>query len=84
MRREPIESSVIASMGYNPERCELDIEFRATGDVYRYSDVPPEEYQAFMAAESKGEYLNLVFKFRNYAHQIIQRGQKGSRSNLAS
>lgn len=72
MRREPIESSVIASMGYDLGRCELEIEYRATGDVYRYFDVPPEEYQAFMTAESKGEYLNEVFKPREYRYEIIR------------
>ncbi len=36
---------------------ELEIKFRASGDVYRYFDVPGEEYAAVMAAESKGTYL---------------------------
>lgn len=76
MRREPIESSVIASMGYDSERCELEIEYQATGDVYRYFDVPLDEYQAFMAAESKGKYLNEVFKQREYRYEIIRHGQK--------
>lgn len=74
MRRKPIESSVIASMGYDPERCELG--YWATGDVYRYFDVPLDEYQAFMAAESKGEYLNKVFKPREYRYEIILHGRE--------
>ena len=35
-------------------RRELEVKFRASGDVYRYFDVPGEEYAAFLAAESKG------------------------------
>lgn len=81
MRREPVESSVIAYMGYDPQRRELEIEYRANGDVYKYFDVTLEEYEAFLAAESKGEYLNLVFKPRNYRYETIQYGQKQG-SNL--
>lgn len=76
MRRKPVESSVIASMGYDPERCELEIEYRATGDVYKYFDVTLEEYETFLAAESKGKYLNKVFKSREYRYVIIRHGQK--------
>ena len=54
MRRIPVPSMSIASIGYLPTERELEIKFRASGDVYRYFDVPGEEYAAFMAAESKG------------------------------
>jgi hypothetical protein len=55
---------------------ELEIEFRASGDVYRYFDVPGEEYAAFMAAESKGTYLNQVFKPREYRYLVVLEGGK--------
>ena len=51
MLREPVDSSVIASMGYAADRQILEIEFR-TGDVYRYFDVPVEEHLALQRAES--------------------------------
>jgi hypothetical protein len=54
MQRKRIPSTSIASIGYLPAVRELEIEFRASGDVYRYFDVPCEEYAVFMAAESKG------------------------------
>ena len=54
MRRIPVHSTSIASIGYLPVERELEIKFRASGDVYRYFDVPGEEHAAFMAAESKG------------------------------
>ena len=66
MQREPIDSSVIASMGYAPKERILELEFRETGDLYDYFDVPPEGYAAFRCAESKGTYLNHVFKLRGY------------------
>ena len=71
MQREPIDSSVIASMGYAAEQRILQLEFRS-GDVYRYFDVPEEEYAAIRSAESKGTYLNQAFKPRGYRYLRIQ------------
>lgn len=67
MSREPVDSSVIASMGYAAPRRILEIEFHS-GDIYDYFDVPEEEYAAFRSAESKGTYLNQVFKPRGYPY----------------
>jgi len=66
MERIPVDSSSIASIGY--EDHVLEVEFRQTGEIYRYFDVPHEEYAAFLAAESKGTYLNQVFKGRGYRY----------------
>ena len=79
MRRIPVRSTSIASIGYLPGERELEIEFRASGDVYRYFDVPGNEYAAFMAAESKGTYLNQVFKPREYRHVVVFKGTSVSR-----
>jgi hypothetical protein len=76
MRRIPVRSTSIASIGYLPAKRELEIKFRESGDVYRYFDVPGEEYAAFMAAESKGTYLNEVFKARGYRFFVISEGGK--------
>jgi phosphoribosylpyrophosphate synthetase len=71
MSREPIDSSVIASMGYAAARRILEIEFHS-GDIYDYFDVPEQEYVAFRSAESKGTYLNQIFKPRGYLYIRIQ------------
>ncbi len=76
MRRIPVHSTSVASIGYLPTERELEIKFRASGDVYRYFDVPREEYAAFMAAESKGTYLNQVFKPREYRYVVVSEGRK--------
>lgn len=68
MQREFLKSSVIASMGYAPAERILELEYRDTGDVYDYFDVPPEEYASFCSAESKGVYLNQIFKLRGYRY----------------
>jgi len=71
-----VDSTTIAQIGYDSSKRELGIEFRQTGKVYVYFDVPPEEHEAFMAAESKGTYLNTVFKLKEYRYTIVKRGQK--------
>ena len=70
-----MESEGIASIGYNAGRNELEIEFRQGGSVYRYFGVPLEEYLEFMAAESKGTYLNQVFKLREHPYLVVRDGR---------
>jgi hypothetical protein len=71
IRRHPIDSSVIATIGYDPLAKLLDIEFKDDGKVYRYFDVPLSEYEAFMEAPSKGTYLNTEFKKAGYLYDVI-------------
>jgi hypothetical protein len=66
-------SSVIAVMHYNDETRILTIVYRGKRGVYRYFDVPPDEYTAFRAAPSKGVYLNEIFKDRNYRYERMSR-----------
>ncbi len=76
MQRVPVDSSSIASIGYAPQERVLELEFRQSGEVYRYFDVPADEYGAFLAAESKGAYLNQHFKPRGYRYQRIPPSSK--------
>jgi hypothetical protein len=76
MRRNPVRSTSVASIGYLPARRELEIKFKESGDVYRYFDVPEEEYVAFMEAESKGTYLNQVFKPQGYRFFVVIEGKR--------
>ena len=57
MRREPVSSSVIASVGYSADENLLEVEFR-TGRVYTYHRVPPSVYAGLRAARSVGRYFN--------------------------
>jgi hypothetical protein len=75
MRRVWVDSSSIASIGYEAATRQLEIEFRESGDVYRYFDVPEEEYAALLAADSRGTYLNQVFKERNYRYRLVSRAR---------
>lgn len=67
-----MDSSCVASIGYDSIKRELEIEFLENGEVYRYIDVPPEEHAAFMAANSKGSYLNEVFKPKDYQYDVVR------------
>lgn len=65
MERTTVSSSNINSIGYEAETQTLEIEFMR-GSVYQYSDVPVEEYEAIMNADSKGKYFNANIK--NHYH----------------
>ncbi|HXC96790.1 MAG TPA: KTSC domain-containing protein [Edaphobacter sp.] len=64
-------STVIAAMHYNEKTQILTIVYRGKRGVYRYFDVPSEEYAAFCAAPSKGTYLNEIFKTREYRYERV-------------
>jgi hypothetical protein len=56
MKRQSVDSSNLASVGYDEENETLEIEFNH-GGVYQYFDVPKEEYEALMNASSLGSYF---------------------------
>jgi len=56
MVRESVQSSNIASIGYNEATSTLEIEF-LNGSVYQYFDVPKYIYDNLMQAESRGQFL---------------------------
>ena len=39
-----VDSSAISSISYDPQSLTLDIEFKSSGEIYRYFDVPNDEY----------------------------------------
>ena len=64
-----VDSSNIEAIGYDETSQELHVQF-LSGNKYVYYDVPSELFDAFMAAPSKGSFLNREIKevFR-YARQ---------------
>jgi hypothetical protein len=72
MQRQKVDSRVIWSIEYDPAPRTLELEFRDTGDIYEYFDVPPEEHAAVCSAESKGAYLNQVFVVKGYRYRRIR------------
>ena len=61
MNRTYVDSSNLASIGYDPNSMVLEVEFKK-GSCYQYFDVPQSTYDELMASSSKGGYLNNVVK----------------------
>lgn len=57
MRRTPVSSSAISSLGYDERKSVLEVEFRS-GVVYDYFDVPPKVWRELQAADSKGRFVS--------------------------
>ena len=57
MKRTPVESSDVVSIGYDPKDRTLEIEFREDR-IYQYYEVPQDIYDAFLRANSFGGYFN--------------------------
>jgi hypothetical protein len=68
MKRVPVKSSNILSIGYDEENQLLEIEFN-THRVYRYSSVPPHVYAGLMQSESHGKYF---LTYINSAYAYIE------------
>ena len=61
MKRTPVNSSNILSVGYDLSTLTLEVEFH-NGSVYQYFDVPEAIYEALISAESHGTFLNTQIK----------------------
>jgi hypothetical protein len=61
MERTPVESSAIASVGYDASRQILELEY-IDGDIYRYFEVPKALHRALLDAPSIGQFVNKEIK----------------------
>jgi hypothetical protein len=61
IQRLAVNSTVIASIGYDPNVSTLEIEFK-TGRIYRYFLVPEWQVAKLRAAASVGAYFNEVIR----------------------
>ena len=69
VRLVDVDSTQIHSIGYDPETQTLAVRFtrgygekRGPGSLYHYANVTQEDYDAFLAAESKGRHFGATFK----------------------
>lgn len=69
MHHLPVQSTMLASAAYCPDRTLLDLQFR-DGTLYRFFEVPEACFQQLMASDSKGTYFNR--NIRNcFRHQLL-------------
>ncbi len=74
MQLVTVESSMIHAVGYDAERRILEVVFN-TGRTYQYFDVPPEEYEGLLNADSKGRYF--LANIRDvYAYSQVRRSRR--------
>lgn len=69
MTRHPVQSSAVRSVGHDPVTNTLEVEM-ASGKVYRYTDVPVQQFQALLRAPSIGQHLNTQVK-EKYAYDVV-------------
>ncbi|MCZ2840064.1 KTSC domain-containing protein [Modestobacter sp. VKM Ac-2985] len=71
MLRTAVQSSNIATVGYDEEQQLLELVFR-DGRVYHFLEVPPERVLSLLRAESKGRFFNAEIK-PNFGHRAVGR-----------
>jgi hypothetical protein len=69
MQRQWIESSVLASIGYDRGSGVLELEFRH-GGVYRYLGVPEGSVEGLMTAGSHGSYFGREIRNRYRSKRV--------------
>jgi hypothetical protein len=62
MDRMKVESSNIAEIGYDPDSLTLEIKFNS-GGIYQYWPITLGGWNAFLKAESKGNFFIKNIKF---------------------
>ena len=69
MDRKSVSSSLLASVGYDPDEQVLEVELQ-DGKIYQYREVPEKAYRDLMNADSLGRHFN--HHIRDYGHVRIQ------------
>jgi hypothetical protein len=69
MELHRVQSSVLAAVGYDPDRSVLEARFR-TGRIYHYFDVPPGVFETLLAAPSAGRFFNKAIRDRYRAELV--------------
>ena len=75
IKRQPVESSVLAAVGYDAGKRLLEIEFHS-GAIYRYLEVPEEIHRRLLAAESKGHFFGASIRDKFRSERVKPRTAK--------
>jgi hypothetical protein len=70
MKRTPLASSCLSSVGYDARRRVLELEF-THGHIYRYFDVPAAIYRGLLKASSHGAYYQSAIRDRDYRYERL-------------
>lgn len=69
MNRESVQSSMIASLGYDENTSILEVEFNS-GAVWQYYDVPESVYYDMMNSGSIGKYFHANIRGQYHDAQV--------------
>ena len=75
MRRVPVESSMLSSIGYDPVTETLEVEF-VSGEVCQYFGVSKETHERLMKADSKGGFMNGAIMGAFRYDRVARRGRR--------
>jgi lysyl-tRNA synthetase class 2 len=79
VERQPIASSLIRSVGYDPASCILELELFEGDRTYQYYDVPYSTYLELIEADSPGTYFNdlirEVYAYRDVTPDDLERAR---------
>jgi hypothetical protein len=72
IKRIPVESTALATVGYSKKLRALEIEFR-NGAIYRYLEVEPVVYDDLLNAPSKARYYDQKVRHRYRSLHVRRR-----------
>jgi hypothetical protein len=70
MERSYVESSMITSYGYDGTISTLEIEFKSSGAIWQYFDVPESVFYAMQSADSCGKFFHANIKGQYRESQV--------------
>ncbi len=70
MRRINVQSAIIKSAGYDRDAKILELEFRDTGEIWRYYSFPPMAYKKFINSPSPGDFFNTRVRNKYHEEQV--------------
>lgn len=70
MQRQWLDSSVLASVGYDRGTLTLEVEFKKDGAVYQYRNVPFSVVEQLMLAGSHGRYFSRQIRDRFRSRRV--------------
>jgi hypothetical protein len=74
IKRVPVESTALATVGYSKRLRALEIEFR-NGAIYRYLEVTPDVYDALLHARSKAQFYDQNIRRKYHSLHVRPRSE---------
>jgi hypothetical protein len=70
MERNPVQSSNLASVGYDEATGTLEVEFHGSG-IYQYFGIPSYVFEGLLSAGSKGAFFDQHVRKAGYAYHKV-------------